>query len=61
VSHHAWQVPEHRGVVAEISVADGSALALAYEARRSTRNVDAVVQPARVIREAAATVAGKLG
>jgi hypothetical protein len=52
---------EHRGVVAEIYVVGGSALALAYEARRITRDVDAVFQPARVVREAAATVAGELG
>lgn len=52
---------EHRGVVAEIYVVGGSALALAYKARRITRDVDAVFEPAAVVREIAATVAVELG
>jgi hypothetical protein len=35
-----------RGVVADLYVFGGAAMALAYDARRSTRHIDAVFQPA---------------
>jgi Nucleotidyltransferase of unknown function (DUF6036) len=34
-----------RGVVADIYVFGGAAMALAYDARRATRDIDAVFQP----------------
>lgn len=37
--------PARRGVVADRYVFGGAALALAYDARRSTRDIDAVFQP----------------
>ncbi|ACU53028.1 conserved hypothetical protein [Acidimicrobium ferrooxidans DSM 10331] len=52
---------ERRGVVAEIYVVGGNALALAYEARRITRDVDAVFEPKATVREAASTVAIEMG
>jgi hypothetical protein len=36
-----------RGVVADIYVFGGAAMALAYDARRSTRDIDALFQPHR--------------
>jgi hypothetical protein len=46
-----------RGVDGEMYVVDGAAIALAYDARRSTRDIDAVFEPKLVIYEAAAEVA----
>ncbi|GAA2406380.1 hypothetical protein GCM10010191_12980 [Actinomadura vinacea] len=34
-----------RGVVADIHIVGGAAMALAYDARRSTRDIDAVFEP----------------
>ena len=52
---------EHRAVSAEMYVVGGAAIALAYDERRSTRDVDAVFEPKRVVYEAAATVAAARG
>jgi hypothetical protein len=38
-----------RGVVADIYVIGGAAMALAYDARRATRDIDAVFQPHGVV------------
>lgn len=46
-----------RGVEGEMYVVGGAAIALAYDARRSTRDIDAVFEPKLVIYEAAAEVA----
>jgi hypothetical protein len=50
-----------RGVVADIYVFGGAAMALAYDSRRATRDIDAVFQPHGVVLEAARAVAGELG
>lgn len=46
-----------RGVDGEMYVVGGAAIALAYDARRSTRDVDAVFEPKGAIYSAAAEVA----
>jgi len=46
-----------RGLDGEMYVVGGAAIALAYDARRSTRDIDAVFEPKLAIYEAAAEVA----
>lgn len=46
-----------RGVEGELYVVGGAALALAYDARRSTRDIDAVFEPKSLIYEAASEIA----
>src|SRR3954451_10499572 len=46
-----------RGVDGEMYVVGGAAIALAYDARRSTRDIDAIFEPKLAIYEAAAEVA----
>lgn len=50
-----------RGVVADIYVIGGAAMALAYDSRRSTRDIDAVFQPHGIVLEEARAVAAELG
>jgi hypothetical protein len=50
-----------RGVVADLYVFGGAAMALAYDARRSTRDIDAVFQPHGVVLDEARVVADELG
>jgi hypothetical protein len=52
-----------RGVVVDVSVYGGAALALAFDLREATKDVDAVVRgpEAGFVREAAATVAREMG
>jgi hypothetical protein len=50
-----------RGVVADLYVFGGAAMALAYDARRSTRDIDAVFKPHGVVLEEAQAVAAELG
>jgi hypothetical protein len=50
-----------RGVIADLCVFGGAAMALAYDARRSTRDIDAVFQPHGVVLDEARAVAGELG
>src|SRR3954452_7832213 len=45
-----------RGVSAEMYVVGGAAIALAFDERRSTRDIDAVFEPKGVVYEAAASV-----
>lgn len=52
---------DRRGVEGELYVVGGAAIALAYDTRRSTRDIDAVFEPKTVIYEAAAEIAGDLG
>lgn len=47
------------GVRAELYVVGGAAMALAYDARRVTRDVDAVFRPQTEVYEAAARVAAQ--
>jgi len=51
----------HRGVVADIYVFGGAAMALAYDARRSTRDIDAIFKPHGIVLEEARAVADELG
>jgi predicted nucleotidyltransferase len=51
----------HRGIVADIYVIGGAAMALAYDARRATRDIDAVFQPHGIVLEEARAVANELG
>ena len=50
-----------RGVSAEMYVVGGAAIALAFDERRSTRDIDAVFKPKSVVYEAAAALAEQLG
>jgi hypothetical protein len=50
-----------RGVVADLYVFGGAAMALAYDARRSTRDIDAVFHPHGVVLDEARAVAHELG
>lgn len=50
-----------RGVVADIYVVGGAAMALAYDGRRSTRDIDAVFQPHGIVLEEARAVGAELG
>jgi hypothetical protein len=50
-----------RGARAEIFLVGGAALALAYDAKRATRDLDAVFVPAEVVRQAAEAVAQEDG
>lgn len=51
---------EQRGVSAEMYVVGGAAIALAFDERRATRDVDAVFEPKNAVYEAAAIVAEEL-
>jgi hypothetical protein len=50
-----------RGVVADLYVFGGAAMALAYDARRATRDIDAVFQPHGIVLDEARAVADELG
>lgn len=50
-----------RGLIADIYVFGGAAMALAYDARRATRDIDAVFEPHGVVLEEAWAVADELG
>jgi predicted nucleotidyltransferase len=50
-----------RGVVADIYVIGGAAMALAYDARRSTRDIDAVFEPHGIVLDEARNTAKELG
>jgi hypothetical protein len=52
---------EQRGVSAEMYVVGGAAIALAFDERRATRDVDAVFEPKATVYEAAAVVGERLG
>ncbi len=50
-----------RDVVGELYVVGGAAIALAFDERRATRDIDAVFEPKLIIYQEAAVVAGELG
>jgi hypothetical protein len=50
-----------RGARAELFLVGGAALAVAYDAMRATRDLDAVFIPTDVVRQAAAAVAEREG
>lgn len=52
---------KERGVQGEICLLGGTAMVLAYHARPSTKDVDAIFRPSAVIRELARVVEAELG
>jgi Nucleotidyltransferase of unknown function (DUF6036) len=54
------EVLDRRGVRGEMYVVGGAAIALAYDTRRSTRDIDAVFEPKVAVYEAAAEVSERL-
>lgn len=50
-----------RGIVADLYVFGGAAMAMAYDARRATRDIDAVFSPHGVVLEEARAVGHELG
>jgi len=54
------EVLHKRGITGEMYVVGGAAIALAYDARRSTRDIDAVFEPKLAVYDAAAEVARRL-
>lgn len=52
---------DRHGISAEMYVVGGAAIALAFDERRATRDIDAVFEPKNVVYEAAAVVGGQLG
>lgn len=50
-----------RGVIADLYVIGGAAMAMAYDAKRATRDIDAVFQPHGVVLDEARAVATELG
>jgi hypothetical protein len=50
-----------RGVVGDLYVIGGAAMALAYDAERVTRDIDAIFAPHGIVHEEAAEVARELG
>lgn len=50
-----------QGVTADVYVLGGAAMALAYDARRSTQDIDAVFKPHGIVLEEARAVAAELG
>ena len=50
-----------RGVSANVFIVGGAAMAIAYDARRTTRDVDAIFEPSRVVRDAVAEIAQDMG
>ena len=55
------EVLDRRGVKGEMYVVGGAAIALSYDARRSTRDIDAVFEPKATIYDAAAEISKQLG
>lgn len=51
---------KRRGVVGEICLLGGTVMVVAYKARPSTKDVDAIFEPTGVIRELARTIAEEL-
>jgi hypothetical protein len=52
---------QRRGASADMYIVGGAAIALAYDERRATRDIDAVFEPKGVVYEAAAAVGERRG
>lgn len=52
---------QRRGVVGDVYVIGGAAMALAYDGRRATRDIDAVILPHGIVLEEAHALAVELG
>jgi Nucleotidyltransferase of unknown function (DUF6036) len=52
---------ESRAIAGEMYVVGGAAIALAFDERRSTRDIDAVFEPKRAVYDAAAEIAEERG
>lgn len=52
---------DSRGICAEMYVVGGAAIALAFDERRATRDIDAVFEPKAAVYEAAGAVGERLG
>lgn len=52
---------DRRGVSGEMYIVGGAAIALAFDERRATRDIDAIFEPKNVVYEAAAVVAEQSG
>lgn len=52
---------QQRGVVGDVYVIGGAAMALAYDARRATRDIDAVFLPHGIVQDEAHALAAELG
>lgn len=52
---------DRRGVTGEMYVVGGAAIALAFDERRSTRDIDAVFEPKSIIYQEAAAIAAERG
>lgn len=50
---------ERRGATADLFLVGGAVIAVAYDARRATRDLDAVFRPTAVVRDAARAVAAR--
>jgi hypothetical protein len=55
------RLAEAEGVALEVAVYGGAVMMLAYDARPSTKDVDAIIQPAKVAKRLAALVAAHFG
>jgi hypothetical protein len=50
-----------RGIEGELYIVGGAAIAIAFDARRATRDIDAVFEPKREVYEAADEIGAELG